>query len=51
MHADEVLLFKGYDTRWGDTLNVLHTGFDNTHTYPNAIPRESIEARFIAYWD
>jgi hypothetical protein len=51
MHADEVLLFKGYDTRWGDTLNVLHTGFDNTRTYPNAIPRESIEARFIAYWD
>lgn len=51
MRADEVLLFKGYDTRWGDTLSILHTGFDNTHTYPHAIPRESIEARFIAYWD
>jgi hypothetical protein len=50
MRADELVVFKGNDTRFGDTQSVLHTGFDNTIAEPNAIPRESLEARFFAFW-
>jgi hypothetical protein len=50
MRVDELLVFKGNDTRFGDTQSVLHTGFDNTAAEPNAIPRESLEARFFAFW-
>jgi hypothetical protein len=50
MRAHEVLVFKGYDTRFGDTQTVLHTSFDNTGRTPDATPRESIETRFFAFW-
>jgi hypothetical protein len=50
MRVDELLVFKGNDTRFGDTQSVLHTGFDNTANEPNATPRESLEARFFAFW-
>lgn len=50
MRSDELLLFVGNDTKYGDNLSVLHTGFDNTPKYPNASPRESIETRFVAFW-
>ena len=50
MREDELLVFKGYDSRFGDAQTVMHTGFDNTKLHPNATPRESIEARFFAYW-
>jgi hypothetical protein len=50
MPVDELLVFKGNDTRLGDTQSVLHTGFDNTAAEPNAIPRESLEARSFVFW-
>jgi hypothetical protein len=50
MRADELLVFKGYDTRFGDTQRVLHSSFDDTGRHPGATPRESIETRFFAFW-
>jgi len=50
VRVDELLVFKGNDTRLGDTQSVLHTGFDNAAAEPNAIPREGLEARFFAFW-
>jgi hypothetical protein len=51
MEAHELLVWKGYDTDFGNSLNVLHTGFDNTHTTPTAKPRESIETRILAFYE
>lgn len=50
MRDDELLVFKGYDSQYNDAQTVLHTGFDNTGLHPDASPRESIEARFFAFW-
>lgn len=50
MRANEVILFKGFDSDAEDSVNVLHTAFDNKDT-PRTIPRESIEARFFAFWE
>lgn len=50
MHADELLIFKGYDSKFEDAQTVMHTGFNNTGKHPDASPRESIEARFFAFW-
>jgi hypothetical protein len=50
MRDHELLVFKGYDTRFGDTQTVLHTSFDDTGRHPGAAPRESIETRFFAFW-
>lgn len=47
---DELLVFKGFDSAAGDQANVLHTSFDCRAAVPGAKPRESIEARFFAYW-
>jgi hypothetical protein len=51
MRDHELLIFKGNDTLHGDRQSVLHTGFDNTASEPNAVPRESLEARFFAFWE
>ncbi|MCC8957518.1 hypothetical protein H8B02_29970 [Bradyrhizobium sp. Pear77] len=50
LEPDELILFKGYDSEEGCNAQVAHTGFDNRRTYPNAKPRESIEARFFVYY-
>lgn len=50
MREDELLVFKGYDSKFNDDQTVWHSGFNNTEKHPNATPRESIEARFFAYW-
>jgi hypothetical protein len=50
MRVDELLVFKGNGTGPSDAQNVLHTGFDNTVAEPHALPRESLEARFFAFW-
>ena len=50
MNENELIIFKGNDSLFGETQNVLHTAFQNS-TVPNAVPRESIEARFIVYWN
>lgn len=50
MREDELIVFKGYDSDRGDNLNVLHTSFDDTNLTVPAIPRESVESRFFAFW-
>jgi hypothetical protein len=32
-------------------MNAMHTAFDNPGAGPNAIPWESIEARFFAFFE
>lgn len=34
-----------------DAMNAMHTAFDNPGAGPNAIPWESIEARFFAFFE
>jgi hypothetical protein len=51
MSSDEVLVFKGYDSEDPHAMNAMHTAFDNPAAGPNAVPRESIEARFFAFFD
>jgi hypothetical protein len=50
MTEDELLVFKGFDTRFGDRQSVWHVSFDTLAQVPNAKPRESIECRFLAFW-
>jgi hypothetical protein len=51
MQRDEALLLKCYDSaadgraRW-----TAHTAFDDPTSPPDAAPRESIEARTIAFF-
>lgn len=51
MRADELLLFKGYDSEENCNAKTAHAAFDNRRAYPNAKRRESIEARFFVYYD
>jgi hypothetical protein len=51
MSPDELMIFKGYDSKVPDAMNAMHTAFDNTTAGPNSVPRESIEARFFAFFD
>lgn len=51
MTPDEVVLFKGYDSEAHYKVWVPHCAFDDRRTYPNAKPRESVEARFYVYYD
>jgi len=50
MYPHELLVFKGYDSELPLAMNAMHTAFDNPAAGPNAIPRESIEARFFAFF-
>jgi hypothetical protein len=50
MMPDELFLFKGYDSNENCNAQAAHTGFDNRGAYPDARPRESIEARFYVYF-
>jgi hypothetical protein len=51
MYPEELLIFKGYDSEIPDAMNAMHTAFDNPDAGPTARPRESIEARFFAFFD
>ncbi|MGW1783990.1 CmcJ/NvfI family oxidoreductase [Streptomyces sp. NPDC002143] len=51
MRTDEVLVFKGYDSDPDRCEDVMHTAFDNPEAPADAPPRESIEARFLAFFD
>lgn len=51
MTPDELILFKGYDSEDNCNARSGHTAFDNRRAYPNAKPRESVEARFFVYYD
>ena len=48
---DEVIVFKAFDSAAPDALNVLHSAFDDPSAPPDAVPRSSIEARFVAFFD
>ena len=50
MRENELLLFKTYDSKFNDAQTVMHSSFDDTASHPGAAPRESIEARFFAFW-
>ena len=50
MCETELLVFKTYDSKFNDEQTVMHGSFNNTAAYPDANPRESIEARFFAFW-
>lgn len=50
MTADEFILFKSYDSEVHCNPKTAHSSFDNRRAYPNAKPRESLEARFFVYY-
>jgi hypothetical protein len=50
MTPDEVILFKGFDSDLPDAGNAMHTTFDDT-TVADAVPRGSVECRYIALFD
>jgi len=48
---DEVAIFKAFDSAAPDALNVAHTAFDDPSAPADAVPRSSVEARFVAFFD
>jgi hypothetical protein len=48
---DEVIVFKAFDSATPDALNAAHTAFDDPSAPADAVPRASVEARFIAFFD
>ena len=48
--ADELVLFKGYDSDEHYKPQSPHSAFDDRRAYPDAKPRESVEARFFVYY-
>jgi hypothetical protein len=50
MTAEEMIVFKGFDSARPDSITTLHTSFDDT-TAANAVPRTSIESRYFALFD
>jgi hypothetical protein len=51
MTPDELILLTGFDTARPVRGRVAHAAFDNRANRPDAVPRESIEARFYVYYD
>ncbi|MCP1835528.1 hypothetical protein J2R76_003866 [Bradyrhizobium sp. USDA 4532] len=49
MTADELILFKSYDSEVYCNPITAHSAFDNRRAYPNAKPRKSVEGRFFVY--
>jgi hypothetical protein len=49
MQPDEVILIKNYDSTMEDRLSA-HGSMDDPHMPPNAMPRESIEARTLVFF-
>lgn len=50
MEPDDVVLFKGYDSRYPYAMNAMHSAFKNPLAGPGAGPRRSMEARFLAFF-
>ena len=51
MRRDEAIVFKVYDSeKDGRARFTPHTSFDDPSTPPGAAPRQSIEARALAFW-
>ncbi|MEV0688115.1 CmcJ/NvfI family oxidoreductase [Nocardia sp. NPDC050378] len=51
MTPDEVLVFKGHDTDPDRVSGVMHTAFEVPGAPADAVPRSSVEARFMAFFD
>ncbi len=51
MRADELLVFKAFDSADARQLNVVHTAFDDPTAPADCVPRASLEARFFAFFD
>ena len=51
MEPDDLLLFKGFDSRKPRAMDAMHSAFDNPLAGDDAVPRRSIEARFIAFFE
>jgi hypothetical protein len=51
MAPDDLLLFKGFDSDMPAAMNAMHSAFDNPLADDSAVPRQSIEARFMALYD
>ena len=50
MEADDVLVFKGFDSDTPEAMNAMHSAFENPLAKEGE-PRRSIEGRFIALFD
>ena len=50
MEPDDVVLFKGYDSRQPHATGPMHSAFNNPLARPGIAPRRSIEARFLAFF-
>lgn len=50
MEADDLFVFKGFDSDMPMAMNAMHTAFRNPHA-SGGEPRRSIEARFFALFD
>jgi hypothetical protein len=52
MTPDEALMFKVFDSDANASARyTAHSAFDDPNTAPDARPRESIEARALAFFD
>jgi hypothetical protein len=51
MTRDEVLVFKAFDSDPSRASGVPHVAFTDPTCPPDAPARESIDARFIAFFD
>ncbi|OAF14074.1 hypothetical protein AYJ54_43060 [Bradyrhizobium centrolobii] len=51
MTANELILFKAFDSQEHCNPKTVHAAFDNRRAHPNAKPRESIDARFFVYYE
>jgi hypothetical protein len=50
MELEDVVLFKGYDSRYPDAMSAMHSAFKNPLVGAGAGPRRSMEARFLAFF-
>jgi len=50
MEPQDVVLFKGYDSRYPNAMSAMHTAFKNPLVASDAPPRRSMEARFLAFF-
>ncbi|NIJ09620.1 hypothetical protein FHS31_003257 [Sphingomonas vulcanisoli] len=50
MEPDDLVLFKGYDSDVPDAMNAMHSAFQNP-LGQTGVPRKSIEARILAFYD
>ncbi|KAF9261012.1 hypothetical protein L218DRAFT_961930 [Marasmius fiardii PR-910] len=51
MTPDDVLVFKNYDSDGSVAVCTPHTAFEDPTTPKDSLPRESIELRFLVFYD